>query len=352
MKHPLSGGRILNFRKRFGVLTVVCLLDVVQAVFAQATALPEAPPAPTAFPKADQRAVAEHLARAREIAGKDLQAEYAHRCILNQIYPQRTRAMQQYMLIEPAKVFDNVYFLGHHGVSAWIVKTTQGLVLFDALEDPEQAKDVIVAGMRKLSLDPMQIKYVVITHGHGDHFGGATFFQRNYGSRLMASAADWQFMQGTKERHEGPPRWAELVPSRDMEITDGQKFVVGDVTFNFFITPGHTPGTVSTFFKTTHNGKPHVIAFYGGGGIPQTAVDTRLQIKSQGRFIELAHAADADVLLANHQTQDGSLVKLEELRSALPGEHPYVIGADAVIRYFRVQQECARVSLARQGERE
>lgn len=336
--------------RQLGVLVSASLLHLVETVSAQA--VPAEPPAPMTFPKADQKAVTEHLARAREIAGKDLQAEYAHRCILNEIYPQRTRAMQQYMLIEPAKVFDNVYFLGHHGVSAWIVKTTQGLVLFDALDDPEQAKDVIVSGMRKLGLDPAQIKYVVITHGHGDHFGGATFFKNTYGSRLMASAADWEFMQGTKERGEGPPRWAELVPSRDMEITDGQKFVVGDVTFNFFVTPGHTPGTVSTIFKTAHDGKTHVIAFYGGGGMPQTAANKRLQIKSQRRFIDLAQAAGADVLLANHQTQDGSLVKLEELRSRLPGEHPYVIGTDAVIRYFGVQQECARVSLARQGERE
>jgi metallo-beta-lactamase class B len=341
-----------KFGKRLGALIGVSVLHIVSAAYAQAPDSADAPPTPRTFPKADERAVTEHLARAREIAGKDLQAEYAHRCLLNEIYPQRTRALQRYMLIEPAQVFDNLYFLGHHGVSAWIVKTADGLVLFDALDDPQQAQDVIVAGMRKLGLDPAQIKYLVITHGHGDHFGGATFFKSTYGARIMASAADWELMAGTKERGQGPPRWAELVPARDLEISDGQKFVVGDVTFNFYVTPGHTPGTVSTIFRTTHNGEPHVIAFYGGGGMPQTADNKRLQIKSQGRFIELAKAAGADVLLANHQTQDGSLVKLEELRNRLPGMHPYVIGTDAVVRYYRVQQECARVSLARDGDRE
>jgi metallo-beta-lactamase class B len=340
-----------KFGRHLGVLIGVSILHGIGPACAQASDPAAEPPAPRAFPKADERAVTEHLARAREIAGKDLQAEYAHRCFFSEIYPQRTRALQQYMLIEPEKVFDNLYFLGHHGVSAWIVRTSAGLVLFDTLDDPREAQDVIVGGMRKLGLDPAQIKYVVITHGHGDHFGGATFFKSSYGARLMASAADWDLMAHTKERG-GPARWAELVPPRDLEISDGQNFIVGDVMFSFYVTPGHTPGTVSTIFRTKHNGEPHVVAFYGGGGMPQTAANKRLQIKSQDRFIELAKAAGADVLLANHQTQDGSLVKLEELRSHLPGQHPYVIGTDAVIRYFRVQQECARVSLAREGERE
>jgi len=341
-----------KFCKYRSALIGACIFHIFGSACAQAPDSDRVPPAPKAFPKADARAVTEHLARARQIAGKDLQAEYAHRCILNELYPQRTHAMQRYMLIEPAKVFDNLYFLGHHGASAWIVKTAEGLVLFDALDDTQQAKDVIVAGMRKLGLDPAQIKYLVITHGHGDHFGGATFFKNTYGTRLMASAADWEYMAGTKERGLGPPQWAELVPARDIEIADEQKFVVGGVTFNFYVTPGHTPGTVSTIFRTTDNGQPHMIAFYGGGGMPQTPENKRLQIKSQGRFIELAKSAGADVLLANHQTQDGSLVKLEELRSRLPGTHPYVIGTDAMVRYFRVQQECVRVSLARAGDRE
>lgn len=337
----------LESAKRAG-LALLLALSAVDVANAQPA--PGAPAAPHAFPKADAVAVAEHLAKAKSIAGEDLKEDFAHRCVLNQLYPQRTRAMQQYMLVDPAKVFDNLYFVGHQGVSAWIVSTSEGLVLFDSLDNPDEAKTVIVGGMTALGLDPRQIKYVVITHAHGDHFGGATFFKTAYGSRLMASAIDWNTMAVAKITNQGPPGWAALTPDHDLDISDGETFTVGDTTFNFYVTPGHTPGTVSTIFKTSDHGVPHVIGFYGGGGMPQAIDNQRQQIASQARFAELAKVAGVDTLIANHQTQDGSLLKLEELRYRLPGApHPYVIGPDAFARYFAVQQECARVQLAREG---
>jgi metallo-beta-lactamase class B len=328
-----------------------CLLAL--SGIASAQPRPAGPAAPQSFPKADTAAVAQHLSNAKALAGSDMQDAYAHRCVFNQVYPERTRAIQQYMLIEPRKVFDNLYFVGHQGVSAWVVATSQGLVLFDALDNPDEAKAVIVGGMERLGLDPKQIKYVVITHAHGDHFGGSTFFKATYGSRLLASKVDWNTMSEAKtnpSRRVGPAEWIALTPDHDMDITEGQKFTVGDTTFNFYVTPGHTPGTVSTIFKTTDRGAPHVVGFYGGGGLPQSIEAQRQQIASLGRFAELAKAAGADTLIANHQTQDGSLLKLEELKYRLPGAaHPYVIGRDAFARYFAVQQECARVQLAREG---
>lgn len=331
-------------------------LVALAAVARQAPAQParsETPPAPQHFPKADEAAVAEHLAKAKAIAGGDLEDAYAQRCIYAQVFPARVRAIQQYMLIDAQKVFDNLYFVGHQGVSAWIVSTSQGLVLFDALDNPDEAKTVIVGGMKALGLDPQQIKYVVITHAHGDHFGGSTYFKTTYGSRLMASAIDWGVMAASKadpSKRVGPAEWVALTPDHDIDITDGEAFKVGGTTFNFYVTPGHTPGTVSTIFKTTDHGVPHMVGFYGGGGIPQALADQHQQIESQERFIALARAAGVDVQIANHQTQDDSLIKLEELRHRLPGApHPYVIGNAAVVRYFQVQQECMRVWLAREG---
>lgn len=332
-----------------GALAILALFTVANAQPRQSAG----PPAPQAFPKANAAAVADHLAKARALAGKDLIDAYAQRCIYAQVYPSRVAAVQQYMLIEPQKVFDNLYYVGHQGVSAWIVSTSQGLVLFDTLDNPDEAKAVVVGGMKTLGLDPQQIKYVVITHAHGDHFGGSTFFKSTYGARLMASAADWNVMAEAKAnpaRRVGPAQWVALTPDHDMDISDGQKFAVGNTTFNFYVTPGHTPGTVSTIFKTSDHGVPHVVAFYGGGGIPQAVDAQHQQIESQGRFIALAKAAGADVQISNHQTQDDSLIKLEELRYRAPGApHPYVIGTDAVARYFQVQQECMRVRLAREG---
>jgi metallo-beta-lactamase class B len=56
----------------------------------------------------------------------------------------------------------------------------------------------------------------------------------------------------------------------------------------------------------------------------------------------VARTAKADILLSNHTAFDGSTVKLPALANRKAGApNPYVIGADAVQRYFRVAEECA-----------
>jgi metallo-beta-lactamase class B len=73
--------------------------------------------------------------------------------------------------IEPWKVFDNVYFVGVCWVSAWAIRTSDGVVLIDTLHEPHM--DQLVANLRKVGVNLAEIKYVLITHGHFDHAGGA-----------------------------------------------------------------------------------------------------------------------------------------------------------------------------------
>jgi hypothetical protein len=56
-----------------------------------------------------------------------------------------------------------------------------------------------------------------------------------------------------------------------------------------------------------------------------------------------------DTVIANHQTQDDSRVKLEELRWRSSEPHPYVLGPAVTPRFFEVQAECGRAALARMG---
>ena len=93
---------------------------------------------------------------------------------------------------EPAKVFDNLYFVGQTEYSAWAVTTSDGIILMDAIFD-YSVEDEVVDGLTALGLDPKQIKYVVISHAHGDHVGGARFLQ-DRGARIVMSAADWDLM--------------------------------------------------------------------------------------------------------------------------------------------------------------
>lgn len=299
-----------------------------------------AQPVPSVRPDQDRMYL--HMRKARELAGTDLYAHYVHRCIVDQTYRRTiSRGLQARNKIEAAKVFDNLYFVGENAVSSWALDTGDGIVLFDALYGPDDISNIVEPGLRKFGLDPRNIKYLVITHGHGDHFGGANYLKEKYGTRIMASTIDWEFM-GT-----GP-----LVPARDLDIADGQTLTVGNVTLNFFITPGHTPGTVSTVFKTTDRGEPHVVGFFGGMGTPSAVADKKALIASAKRFEGIAQSFGIDAGIANHVTQDQAIPKLEELRLRRAGDpNPYVLGTSAYVRYLQVQQECTEFAMAQQGQR-
>jgi metallo-beta-lactamase class B len=239
---------------------------------------------------------------------------------------------------EPMKVFDNLYFVGMKDVSAWAVNTSDGIIILDALYE-YSVDDEIAEGLKKVGLDPAKIKYVVVSHGHGDHSAGAKYLQDRFKSRVVLSATDWDLV----ERGRGAK------PARDMIAIDGQKLTLGDTTITMYLTPGHTAGTLSYLIPVKDNGRPHLVAEWGGTAFnfPRTPENFTMYAASAERFGGIASRAGADVIISNHSAYDESQRKLPALRARKPGDpHPYVIGADAVKRYMVVAGECAQAHLA------
>jgi len=251
---------------------------------------------------------------------------------------------------EPVKVFDNLYFLGQTEYSAWAVTTSAGVIIIDTIYD-YSVQDEVEGGMKKMGLDPATIKYAIVSHGHGDHSGGAKFLQDKYGAKVILAAEDWDLLDrsnGTK-------------PKRDMVATDGMKLTLGDTTLTLYKTPGHTLGTISTLIPVKDNGVPHLAAYWGGTAFnwvngPQNYITPdrpdRFWFKtysdSAKRFRDIVSSAGADVILSNHTIFDGSKTKLPALASRKPGQpNPYVIGKETVMRYLTVVDECAQAGLAR-----
>jgi metallo-beta-lactamase class B len=240
---------------------------------------------------------------------------------------------------EPAKVFDNFYFVGMTEFSAWAVTTSEGIIVIDPLFD-YSVEDEVVEGLRKLGLDPASIEYVLVSHGHLDHVGGAKLLQERFGARVLLTAADWDLLE-----RDNPP-WK---PRRDMEITDGMKLTLGDTTLTMYHTPGHTNGTVSTLIPLRDGATRRVGALWGGTlfNFGPDAARFRSYAESAAKFREIAAAAGADVLLSNHTDYDGTKQKLPALASRAPGApHPYVVGNESVRRYLTVANECAQAALA------
>lgn len=257
---------------------------------------------------------------------------------------------------EPAKVFDNLYFLGQSEYSSWAVTTSQGIIIIDAIYD-YSVEEEVVGGMKKLGLDPAQIKYVVVSHGHGDHSGGAKFLQDKYGARVVLSEVDWDLLEKSKANPNAQP-----VPRRDMVATDGMKLTLGDTTITLYITPGHTLGTLSALIPVKDRGQTHLAASWGGTAFnwvngPANYITPErpakfwfdTYAKSAERFRNLAAQAGADIVIANHTNFDGSKTKLPALATRAANQtHPYVIGKEGVLQYMTTVNECATAGVATQ----
>ncbi len=234
--------------------------------------------------------------------------------------------------VEPVKVFDNLYFFGQSEYAVWAITTSQGIIVLDTIFD-YSVEDEVVGGMKKLGLDPANIKYAVVSHAHPDHDGGARFLQDHYGTRVIMSPADWDVLDkrtnGTK-------------PKRDLEATDGQKLTLGDTTVTLYITPGHTPGTISSVFTVKDNGTPHVAALWGGVGLNTDKELVQTYIRSAQRFTEIVRQSGADIILANHTDWDRSKINLPMLAKRAPGSpNPYIVGNAKALNFMKVAQECA-----------
>jgi metallo-beta-lactamase class B len=223
--------------------------------------------------------------------------------------------------------------------SAWAVTTSAGIIIIDTIYN-YSVEDEIEGGLRKLGFDPATIKYAIVSHAHTDHSGGARFLQDRFGARIVLSAADWDLFESNT---------AEAArPKRDIVATDGYKLTLGDTTLTLHLTPGHTPGTISTLIPVKDQGRTHVAALWGGTAFNFTRTPQNFQnyIDSAKRFSDIVTRAGADIILSNHTNYDGSKVKQPALATRRAGEpHPYVIGNDSVRRYLKTAEECASAGL-------
>jgi metallo-beta-lactamase class B len=238
--------------------------------------------------------------------------------------------------MEPMQAFDDLYWMGTPRTSSWVLTSNDGYILYDT-QDVYDAEDVLVGGLKKLGLDPAKVKYVIVSHGHAGETGGAYLFQSRYGSRIVMN--DWDMIEASVN---GYPTGK---PKRDIAPTDGMKITVGNRTITIRLTPGHTPGTISSIFEVHDNGKPLTVVYSGGTefNFPNDVPHFDQYLASERRLASLAAAAGATIVLNNQSQFNGAATKLRMLKDRHPGElHPLDVGADAVARYFRIEDECAQ----------
>jgi len=316
------------------------LTGIALALLGAATPLGQAPES-----KPDSPAVQAIVARAKSTAGT-MWADEAH------FFCEAPRANSPNdPPIEPTKIFDNVYVIGNSGTVAYVLTTSAGLVMIDAL-GANQVESVLLPGFKALGLDPAQVKAIIVGHGHADHFGGSAYMQEHFGSKVYVSAADWTLMENpppARGGRQGGP--AAPLPKHDQVITEGQPIAFGDLTVQPVAIPGHTPGSMGFIFPVKDNGKTRMAALYGGtvltpGIISDEGLQTYLQ--SIARFKEATRKAKVEVEIQNHPLMDPIQVKLDRLRTRTKGQpNPFVVGAKGYQTFLDVMSICTEANIAR-----
>ena len=217
--------------------------------------------------------------------------------------------------VEPFQVFDNLYYVGAKWVAAWLLETDQGLILFDSLYG--DLTNLVIDGIRELGFDPDDVRYIIITHAHYDHIGGARRFQEEFGSVVMMTEADWQMTE------EDPIYRKYPKPIRHLSVSDGSTLNLGRIRLRFMVTPGHTPGVLSTRFTVYDQGYPHVAFMFGGVGLNFSGVErTESYIKSVERLQQLPNI---EVNIPNHQDSGEVFERYEILKDRRDGDpHSFV----------------------------
>ena len=245
---------------------------------------------------------------------------------------------------DPVRVFDNLFFVGGKVHTSWALTTSEGIIIIDTVY-PYNSEELIIGGLERLGLNPEDIRYVIISHAHGDHIGGAQMLQDRYGARVVMGEADWDLVETY------PNRYRSMAPTRDIVASDGMELTLGSTTVNLWETPGHTPGTLSYTFTVYDQGRPVNAAYSGGtafnfvNATPDPGIrNFQAYIESQQHIADRAAVFGATVILSNHSEFDNAVTRNRMLAGRGDGPHPYVLGEEWVQRYFQVMQSCARAA--------
>lgn len=287
--------------------------------------------------------IEQHVAKAREAAGNEYQILIKGLCPgpIMESEP-IDAANRKSWHVKPARVFDNLAYVGQKTVSAWAIKTTRGIILIDALFD-YSVQDEILDGLRKLGMDPKDIRYVIVTHGHSDHLAGAALMQ-GQGATILMSQSDWQIAKEMKTPL--PRRDVRFIP-----VTVRRSLVLGDTTIDIVPTPGHTKGTLSVIFPVMEGAKHYVAAIWGGTGFNTRTREQFLTYAASARaFDGITQNAGVNVPLSNHPMVDSTFAKLDALRSRKAGQvNPFVTGSASQHSLLTTAAECADAALLSSG---
>jgi N-acyl homoserine lactone hydrolase len=202
--------------------------------------------------------------------------------------------------------------------SCYLVKHGDDYMVWDAgfgkAAGPVAPKETIPELLAKLELKPESVKYVGISHYHGDHVGQVELFPK---STLLIGKGDWEALTDPAKKT-GMANPATFTPfisgGSKVEPVAGDLDVFGDGTVTMLNTPGHTPGHHSLLVKLKEKGYvllsgdlAHFHENYDTNGVPMFNTDHAVTLASLDRFKKIAANLKATVIIQHDARDVGKL---------------------------------------------
>lgn len=168
--------------------------------------------------------------------------------------------------VKPFRIFGNLYFVGTVPASTHLIDTGDGLIIIDP--GYPHKLDYVLDGMHELGFCEKDIKVIINTHGHIDHFGATKELTELSGAKSYIGREDGDVANGKL-----PLSWANELNTvydtpfePDVLLDDGDIITLGNTTVLCKSAPGHTAGTMAFFFDVTDGKTTYRAAMHGGVG--------------------------------------------------------------------------------------
>lgn len=227
------------------------------------------------------------------------------------------------------QIFDDVWIVGTRYVAQYIIKTADGFVMVDGGNNAKEVETYNYPALQSLGLSAAYpLKEIFLTHGHGDHDGGAKWLLDNLGARSWLGSAD--------------AAGKEYAPiSIDSTKLSAQDISVGGKTFTALATPGHTPGSTSAVLTVRDNGKDVKVLINGGQSMTSSIPQVVQYLDSIERTYALAKAMNVEGVMTPHIYWDGTHKKVDEIvANGRSKPSQFVFGNEGVLRQLAVAREC------------
>src|ERR1700750_840243 len=226
---------------------------------------------------------------------------------------------------EPFQLIDDIYDVGTDGIAAYIIKTSQGLILMDTAL-PEST-GMIKANIAKLGFKLGDIKIILNSHAHFDHTGGLAEIKKDTGAQLVAGERDKPLLEGGY--YPGDEKDTDLAfpaVKVDRAVKEGDKVTLGDTTLTAHSMPGHSPGCTSWEMTAKDGDHDRNVLFFCSGTVAlNKLVGTPTYpgiVDDYRSTFAKAKSMHPDVLLGPHLELSGMQDKRAQMKDDAP--NPFV----------------------------